>query len=212
MRNRWLGLVLVGVALVISSWTWSTLPAEVRLPWQSASRSMVKREVAALFLPGVMLSVWLVLGVFPRIDPRRANYARFADTYWLLGNAVLLTLLAAHGMLVSGIEPIDRLIVAAAGVLVTLLGNYLGRVEPNWFFGIRTPWTLESDVVWRRTHRTMGRVLFVAGLLLVAFAPMVTLPAAPVLGALAAMTAALAMVVSWIYWRSESGSGSGSGG
>jgi uncharacterized membrane protein len=115
-------------------------------------------------------------------------------------------------MLLSGMEPVDRLIVALAGVLVALLGNYLGRVEPNWFFGIRTPWTLESDVVWRRTHRTMGRVLFVAGLLLIGFAPVITLPAAPVLGVFAAATAVLAMVLSWFYWRSESGSGSGSGG
>jgi uncharacterized membrane protein len=168
--------------------------------------------MAALLLPAAMVLVWVVLRVVPLIDPRRASYARFVDTYWLLGNSVLITLFAVHGLLLSGIEPIDRLIVGLAGVLVVLLGNYLGRVEPNWFFGIRTPWTLESDVVWRRTHRTMGRVLFVLGIVMIALSPVLRVAAAPVLGVLAALTGVAAMAVSWVYWRTESRSRSGSGG
>jgi protoheme IX farnesyltransferase len=34
-------------------------------------------------------------------------------------------------------------------------------------FGIRTPWTLTSDRAWDKTHRLMGRLFFISGLLLV---------------------------------------------
>ena len=48
------------------------------------------------------------------------------------------------------------------------------NIKPNWFIGIRTPWTLSSDNVWRRTHQLFGRVWFYGGLLCAAisfFAP-----------------------------------------
>jgi uncharacterized membrane protein len=43
--------------------------------------------------------------------------------------------------------------------LVYYVGALLSRAERNWFVGIRTPWTLSSDVVWRRTH-DVGGTLF----------------------------------------------------
>ena len=48
------------------------------------------------------------------------------------------------------------------GLLFILLGNYLPKLPRNFFFGIRSPWTLASEVVWFRTHRISGS-LFVAG-------------------------------------------------
>ena len=52
------------------------------------------------------------------------------------------------------------------GLLFIFLGNFLTRVEPNWFIGIRTPWTLSSDTVWRKTHRTGGWVFVLGGFVL----------------------------------------------
>jgi uncharacterized membrane protein len=43
----------------------------------------------------------------------------------------------------------------------------LPRARPNWFFGIRTPWTLTNDRVWTRTHRVGGYAMTAAGLLVV---------------------------------------------
>jgi uncharacterized membrane protein len=39
-------------------------------------------------------------------------------------------------------------------------------VKPNYFVGIRTPWTLESETVWRKTHRVGARLFFVMGLII----------------------------------------------
>ena len=54
------------------------------------------------------------------------------------------------------------------GLLCMVLGNYFGKFPKNFFIGIRTPWTLASDVVWARTHRLVGRLFIVAGLAIVA--------------------------------------------
>jgi uncharacterized membrane protein len=65
-----------------------------------------------------------------------------------------------------------RVATDASLVLLLILGNFLGNFRPNYFFGVRTPWTLESPEVWRATHRVCGRILVFGslGLLLLQFA------------------------------------------
>ena len=38
-------------------------------------------------------------------------------------------------------------------ILFIIIGNVMGRIRPTFFVGIRTPWTLADDEVWRKTHR-----------------------------------------------------------
>lgn len=54
-------------------------------------------------------------------------------------------------------------------LIAVFLGNYLQAVKPNYFIGIRTPWTLSDENLWRRTHLVTGRILFFGGLLSIPF-------------------------------------------
>ena len=38
------------------------------------------------------------------------------------------------------------------------------HVKSNYFIGIRTPWTLESEVVWDKTHKLGSRIFALAGI------------------------------------------------
>lgn len=53
------------------------------------------------------------------------------------------------------------------GLLFAIIGNYLPSVKPNYFIGIKTPWTLENEVVWKKTHQLAGRLWFPGGLMIV---------------------------------------------
>jgi uncharacterized membrane protein len=55
---------------------------------------------------------------------------------------------------------VSRLIVPLVGVLLIAIGALLDQVRPNWFFGIRTPWTLSSERSWSATHHA-GRWVFI---------------------------------------------------
>ena len=79
----------------------------------------------------------------------------------------------------------------------------LPRTRPNWWFGVRTPWTLSSDRVWTRTHRVAGYAMTVTGAVVVAAA---ALPGTwPLFGAIAvAVAAAFWMIIySYVAWRQE---------
>ena len=63
---------------------------------------------------------------------------------------LILTLTAATS---PTMEMDPRWIIISVGLLFVVVGNVLGKVQSNWFIGIRTPWTLQSEKVWHKTHR-----------------------------------------------------------
>jgi uncharacterized membrane protein len=49
------------------------------------------------------------------------------------------------------------------GILFIYIGFLMEHAEPNWFVGIRTPWTLSSDSVWKKTHQKGATLFKLAG-------------------------------------------------
>ena len=47
------------------------------------------------------------------------------------------------------------------------LGNYFQTIKPNYFVGIRTPWTLQSEEVWLKTHRSAGKTWMIGGIIII---------------------------------------------
>jgi uncharacterized membrane protein len=115
----------------------------------------------------------------PRLDPRKKNYDLFSGSYFLirLGLAIFLCLVSVLIALASLSYKINVTMIMLTAVLglFLLIGNLFGRIRPNYFVGLRTPWTLNSEEVWMKTHRLTGK-LWVGGtlimLLLIWFIPM----------------------------------------
>lgn len=176
MRNRWIGLIVAGIALAAAIWAYPQLPPRVATHWnfRGEADGYSGRFVAAFVFPLAILLLAGLAHVFPKIDPKGKNYPKFDDTYWLLINGVLIFAgvmhLALLGNAIGAPVSIRRVTPVALGFLFIVVGNYLSRVQPNWFLGIRTPWTLSSDTVWRKTHRLGGRVFVIAGVLFMASA------------------------------------------
>src|SRR5467141_1134955 len=209
MRSRWFGLAVAAGAAAGSVWAYSQLPETVATHWnlQGTPDGYSSRFWAVAVMPLVILGLTVLFNVLPKVDPRRENYAKFLDSYWLIANAVIVFLLVAHALIIaSGLGysvKIDRLMPLGIGLLFVFLGNYLTRVEPNWFVGIRTPWTLSSDTVWRKTHRTGGGLMVIGGVVLAvsAFLPR------PAFLALFVVTivivAVIPIVQSYVLWKRE---------
>jgi uncharacterized membrane protein len=209
MRKRWLGLILVAVALALSIWAYPRLPESVPTHWnlRGEADGYSSRLVAVLGVPAGLLVLLVLFQILPRIDPRGANYAKFQDTYWLLVHGVLGLVLALHVLVLAiglgaGVN-VNRAIAVGGGLLLMLVGNYLGRVEPNWFLGVRTPWTLSSATVWRKTHRTAAWLFVAGGLVLVVVGLARPVNQMPLLAATAAVVVGIPIVQSYVLWRRE---------
>ena len=213
MKTNWrveLALLLLialmfGAALVV----WPSAPSEIPVHWNASGqvdRYGGKFE-GLLVLPLVALGLYLLMRYLPNIDPGRLNYARFGGAYTAIRAGVLLLMAGIYGMVIAWVlgSPVDmsRAVPLAVGALFVLFGSVLGQVQPNWFVGIRTPWTLSSTESWSRTHRLGGR-LFVALGVLFALTGLLNVGSFGfvVIGTAVAVVAVL-VVYSYVIWRND---------
>jgi len=167
MTVRTIQLLIIALVLVAFG---LTLALYAQLPLQMASHWNIQGQVddylpkfwGAFLLPIVMAAVALLLAVLPNIDPLKANILQFRQHYFGFIAVLSVFLLAVHTQLLLwniGVEisPNTTMPVLLAG-LVFYLGIACQHAKRNWFFGIRTPWTLSSDEVWEKTHQLGGKL------------------------------------------------------
>jgi uncharacterized membrane protein len=195
---------------VLAIGTWTTAPEQIPVHWNAAGevdRYGGKFE-GLLAMPLIATGMYLLLRFVPRIDPGRANYALFANTYVLIRVGVLIVIALLYGVLhlsIRGREVnMNTVVPMLIGGLFILIGASMGKIRPNWFIGIRTPWTLSSKTAWVRTHRLGGWLFILLGLVLMVLMPLAEPRLAfPVVAVAAAAIALWSMVYSYIVWRSD---------
>jgi uncharacterized membrane protein len=122
--------------------------------------------IGPAILTGVSALVYLLLKFLPSIDPKKQ--VKYGEaTFQKLGLGIVIFLAALDLAIIfvtahRGFQ-IDKLIFPLIGLLFAFLGNIFNNIKPNYFAGIKTPWTLESEDNWRATHRLAGKIWFVGG-------------------------------------------------
>lgn len=177
-NNPWISLAACLVAdlpLVYLAFVWHDLP--VRVPVRYDINGEVERFGSRNELLGVValmaivaVGIVLLFHFLPRLDPKQnLKFSRNALQMIGLGTCFVLTTASfavIRMSLTSDPQVVFNLLPVAILLFFALLGNYLTSIRPNYFAGIRTPWTLESDRVWRKTHRLGGKLMFWGSLIL----------------------------------------------
>ena len=178
LKNEWVQLLLLLTPFCVAALLWDKLPERMPIHWNAKGEidGYAGRTFAVLFVPFVNIGIALLAAVVALIDPKvrnadvegRENFRRV-----LRGIRLAITgHIAAVGVaviLIGAGYPLDmsRVIGAALALLFGIIGNFMGKLRPNYFTGIRTPWTLESREVWIKTHRLTGRLLVAVAVVLV---------------------------------------------
>lgn len=158
------------IPFIYLAYIWNSLPEKVPIHWNGSGeidRYGDRKELvfALLLLVGLTYFIFLVI---PYIDPKqklqnmgnKLNSLRMVLTIFMsvLGIFILFSTQQKNS------DP--GFIFAIIGLLFAFLGNYFKTIKPNYFIGIRTPWTLENEEVWKKTHLIGGKIWFVGGLLM----------------------------------------------
>ena len=147
------------------------------------------------------------MSIVPRIDPKgqiKQMGAKFYQLKFIL--TLFMSALALYLTYATQMQSLGslKIIFLLLGVLFAALGNYLPSVKPNYFIGMRTPWTLESEVVWKKTHRLAGKLWVIGGLVVICLA--VLLDTADMLSIFLTITAVITiipLVYSYIWFQRE---------
>lgn len=169
MRRPRALLVVVAAMFLAGLAALPFIPSSIPMHWNAAGQpdGYGPPLLAVLLAPLIALAVVILMPIMPRLDPRQQSYPQFERSYQLI-MGVLVGFFALIQVIQVGTGlgwplSIPRLMMVGMGLMFALIGNELGRVQPNYFVGIRTPWTLASPEVWRRTHRVGGRLMAGAG-------------------------------------------------
>lgn len=167
-----LPLILVVLApFVYLAYIWGELPETVPLHWNikgEVDRYGSKMEL--LLLPFLLPTlVYVLFLIIPKIDPKKkidASSSKYQTLRTLL--TVFMSILAMMIIYTARNESFENpnYIILAIGILFLILGNYFKTLKANYFIGIRTPWTLENERVWKDTHKLGGMMWFVGGLII----------------------------------------------
>jgi len=152
------------------AYIWNRLPEKVPMHWNGAGeidRYGDKKELVAVLcmLVGITYFVFLII---PYVDPKqklqnmgnKLNIMRMILTLFMSALAVFIL----YSVQQKSSNP--GFVFAIIGLLFAFLGNYFKTIKPNYFIGIKTPWTLENEEVWKKTHIMGGKLWFVGGLLM----------------------------------------------
>lgn len=210
-RRAFLVLFLYNVIVSGLMWlTYEKLPERIvsHFNFQGTPDGTMEKTVVFIIFSAILMLIPVLMPLVRRADPQQNNYKKFESTYIWFGWALSVFLQAIFGVmigyhLINGF-PVQSLILTALGLLWVFLGNMFGRVRFNYFFGIRTPWTLADEQVWRKTHRLAGKVWLVSGLLVCAGAWLMPVRWGGYIGLLAiAVSVFVPMIYSYLVFRSN---------
>jgi len=168
----WLILTIPAIYLAI---VWNRLPEKIAMHYDlqgNPDHYGNKMEMLGLviILCGVAALTWLLLINVHRFDPKKyavENKPRLER----IGFAVVIFITAVQCLLIYSANAGSfrlsmSLVFSGVGLLFAIIGNYMPNLKPNYFAGLRLPWTLENPDNWRQTHLMAGKLWFVGGLVL----------------------------------------------
>jgi len=172
MNNKYLAsCLLVFLSLVIGLVSYPALPQMVASHWGLSGQvnGYQGKTVAILLMPILMAGLVALFFVLPKVDPLGKNIQQFQKQYdsfvlFLIGFLSYLHVLTLVWNLGWKFDLI-RFLIPAYSLFIFGLGYVLAGARPNWFFGIRTPWTMSNGRVWYHTHELGGKLYKLAGVL-----------------------------------------------
>ena len=201
-RIVWIVMIIPAIYLAI---IWKQIPQTVPMHFDingkvdsyGTKSSLLWLVIGLTILNAV---VYLIVSNVYKIDPKkyaalnkdRLRRIAFYVVLYLAAIWVLLIYQIAH----NDVSHMMKFVFIAMGLLFALLGNNMYNIKPNYFAGLRLPWTLENEDNWRRTHQFAGRLWFFGGL---AFAAMVFLLNNQWAIYLAAITLAILILIPVFY-------------
>jgi len=161
--------ILILLPFVYLLTIWKTLPELVPTHFDLLGNpnGWSDKNGLILLIGGMGIGTYILMLLIPKFDPKK-KIEQMGDKYYSLRLllTIFMSLLSIYILYAGNGSKINpNLVIALIGALYAILGNYFQTLKPNYFIGIRTPWTLENEQIWKKTHRLAGRLWIAGGLL-----------------------------------------------
>jgi len=158
-------IIIILACFALTAYYYPKLPDTMANHWDAEGNvNGYSSKSPSVFLIPVMCSgLYLLFLILPKIDPLKKNIELFMREYETFIIIFLTFMLAIQVQTILWNTGTQISMNLTMPLLLAGLFYYIGilmeSARRNWFIGIRTPWTLSSDIVWEKTHR-LGAKLF----------------------------------------------------
>jgi uncharacterized membrane protein len=164
-------IAMILISFVVAIFLYPQMPDMMASHWNYTGQvnGYMSKFWGLFLMPILSLALFGIFLLIPKIDPLKENVAKFGkyfDGFILVMELFLFYLYLLTIFWNRGVEfNMTGLLTPALGILFYYIGILIENAKPNWFIGIRTPWTLSSENVWTKTHRLGGKLYKAAGVI-----------------------------------------------
>jgi len=167
--------ILTAIPFAYLAFIWAELPESIPthfdlngLPDKFGNKSKIL--LLPIITSVVAIGVYFLLQNIHRIDPKK-KYAKSTLSVMQKLSVVLVLLLTFVALIIlystlKGKITLMPLLFCGISLFLAFTGNLMHSIKPNYFAGIRIPWTLENEDNWRKTHQMASKIWFSGGLIL----------------------------------------------
>jgi uncharacterized membrane protein len=172
--SEWIAFFIVLLSFVVASYFfyfYPGLPVKFASHWNAVGQvnGYISKFWGLFLQPLISAGLFLLFLVIPKIDPLKANIARFREYFDMFVLIILFFLFFLYALTIywnlGHTFNMVGVLVPALAILFFYTGILIENAKRNWFIGIKTPWTLSSDVVWDKTHKLGGQLFKASGLI-----------------------------------------------
>jgi uncharacterized membrane protein len=166
--------VLIIAPFILGEIVWNIMPEMMVSHWNAAgvADGFMPKAWTLFLMPAIGLLLAGLFSFLPKIDPYKENVAKFRETYRQVVIGIFVFLFYIYVLTIAWnlgyVFSFTTFLIPALAILFYGLGWALEKTERNWFMGIRTPWTLSSEKVWKKTHQMGSKVFKTLGVLTLA--------------------------------------------
>lgn len=163
-KSEIISLGIVIVSAIVGAYFYPQLPEKIASYWntQGEVNGYMSKFWGVFLVPMIALGMWLLFLIIPKIDPHKENIEKFRKYFDRFTVLLFLFLLYIYGLTIywnlGNQFDFTAFLLPSLAILFYFIGDMISNSEMNWFIGIRTPWTLSSKTVWKKTHILGGKL------------------------------------------------------
>lgn len=171
LKKDWYIIILILSTLAFGLYVSPDLPDKIPTHWNIHGEvdGWSSKTFGIWFFPILNLCFYPLMILLPLIDPKKRNYLLFSRAYRIIriilhvffAAIYVVTLLFSLGYNIN----ISMIVMLSVSLIFVAIGNYMSKFKHNYFVGIKTPWTLANEEVWKKTHRFAAPLWVGAGIL-----------------------------------------------
>ncbi|MFH0929375.1 MAG: DUF1648 domain-containing protein [Candidatus Aenigmatarchaeota archaeon] len=166
-----LSLLIVLTSLMTSLYFYPIMPDELASHWNAQGEvdGYMSKFWGLFLMPIVSVALMTMFVIIPKIDPLKKNIKKFRSYFDIFALVTIVFMFYIYLLTIIwnlGIRfDMSQLIIPPIGLLLFCAGVLTEKSEMNWFIGIKTPWTLSDERVWKKTNKLGGKIFKVSGII-----------------------------------------------